>query len=657
MLSLRLYAIFVVFIICSTSLAWAETKLIKPNMVDKGMLQAVSLSEMNSWIRESMKKRIIVRTYKPLLSNGVPRPRLVKPSISPVIAGAKTPPQNIQNQGVDEADLVKTDGRYLYALNRERVGKARQSIRILDSQYQGDKLRQVAYIGFGDEINLQGMYFVPIRQMLVLIGSADSRGSSATHLIYIDVRNKYKPKVLQRIKLDGQQNVSRRVGDTLYLTLSNWLQLPQTYMAIARELPLSAQEKSAYIKRLESGIGRWDINNKLPRYTAVGNKKPLPLLKDKLFYMDRSNPDQIYNMTVLLAIDLTAAGFSFNSKAYFGYSGTFYASGKALYLSSHYYDGLLPTKLPVSGTVIHKFGYQGLDIDYRGSSVVPGQFSRNALDSFQLDENQSGHLRVVTYNRDAGRESSKSILQRSPILMTVLSEHPSFKQLITLSQLPNDKRPAPLGKPEEHSYVMRLFGDFAYFTSLKNISPLYVVDMRNSWDINVTGELVIPGFSDYLHPIGNNLLLGIGKSMHIDDSGHRQKEGLKLSLFDISDPRKPKEVDVKKVGKAGSFSSAHSDPNAITVLPMSKAITRITLPISATDETNGQTITGLHRFEIDSRTQKIIPLEVMKPPNNDWFGSWSDRNIIIGNKLYYYHNNQFWVEDWTASGDVKLIGR
>lgn len=653
MLLLRLYVVCVL-LICSTSIGFADTKS-TINTSNKGMLQAVSLSEMNDWIREAMKKRVIVRTYKPLLSNGVLRPRLAKPNVSPV-ASAKASTTNIQEQGVDEADLVKTDGRYLYALNREQVGKARQSIRILDTQYQGNKLRQIAYVGFGDEINLQGMYFVPKQQMLVLIGSADGRAASATHLIYIDVKNKYKPKVLQRIKLDGQQNASRRVGDTLYLMLSNWLKLPQTYMAMAREKPLTTQEKEAYIKRLEVGIGRWDIKNKLPRYTAVGNKKPLPLIKDSQLYMDRGNPDQIYNMTVLLAIDLTAADFSFNSKAYFGYSGTFYASGKALYLSSHYYDGLTPKKLPVSGTVIHKFGYQGLSIDYRGSTVVPGQFSRNALGSFQLDENQSGHLRVVTYNWDSGRDNPKSVLQRSPVIMTVLSEHPFHKKLITLSQLPNEKHPAPLGKPGERLYGSRLFEDYAYFVTFKNTDPLYVVDMRNSWDINVSGKLIIPGFSDYLHPIGNGLLLGIGKSAS-NETGRTQVAGLKLSLFDVRDPRKPKEVDVKKVGQAGSFSPANSDPHAITVLPMSKTITRVTLPISATDKKHGKTTTGLHRFEINSKTQKIIPLDIMTPPDNGWFGSWSDRSVIIGNKLYYYHNNQFWVQNWRTKNDAKLIGR
>lgn len=647
LLSLRLCVVFLL-LIGGFNQSWAD---VKAN--NEAMLQAVSMSDMNEWIREAMRKRVTVRSYKPI---GLTRPMMAKPKMMIPPSGASASSTNLQEQGVDEADLVKTDGRYLYALNRERVGKAKQSVRILDTQYQGDKLRQVAYVGFGDEINLQGMYFVKNQQLLVLIGSTNSRAGSSTHLIYINVKNKYKPKVLQRIKLDGQQNTSRRVGNTLYLTLSNWLQLPQTYLALQRNKPLSNEEKAIHIKRLETGINRWDINNKLPRYTAVGNKKPLPLIKHNNFFMDRENPEQIYNMTVILAIDLSADTFSFNSQAYFGFSGTFYASGKAVYLTSQYYDGLGGNKLPISGSVIHKFSFQGLGIDYRGSAVVAGQFASNPLSSFQLDENKAGHLRVVTYNRDSERGNPKNAVLRSPVIITVLSEHPSRKALITLSQLPNRKRPKPLGKLGERLYGARLFEDYAYFVTFKNTDPLYVVNLRNSWDIKVTGELEIPGFSDYLHPIGNRLLLGIGKSAS-NDSGRTQLGGLKLSLFDITNPQAPKEVDVTTVGESGSRSPANSDHHTVTVLPVSKRITRLALPISANDKKHGKTVTGLYRFEIDRKTKKIVPLKAMVPPDNGWFGSWSDRSVMIGDKLYYYHNNQFWVQNWQANDGIKLIGR
>lgn len=648
--------IFVLVLLMNVvTLCWAKSDTLRPVNADQGMLQAVTLDEMNEWIRKSMKQRITVRSYKPIPTASIRRP-LAKKMVASAVPRAAVSSTNIQKQGVDEADLIKTDGRYIYALNRQSVGKARQSVRILDTQYQGNKLRQIAYVGFGDEINLQGMYFVAKQQLLVLIGSAHTRTGGATHLVYIDVTNKTKPKVLQRIKLDGQQNNTRRVGNTLYLTLSNWLQLPQTYMALERKEALSEQDKAAYVKSLETGINRWDIRYKLPRYTAVGNKKPLPLITDQQFYMDRGNPEQIFNMTIILAVDLAATDFKFKSKAYFGYAGTLYASSKALYLTSHYYDGLLEKKLPVNGSVIHKFAYQGMHIDYRGSAVVPGEFGGGGMSSFQLDENNRGHLRVVTYNNNSRQKNTNNVLQRSPVIMTVLKEHPAIKKLSILSQLPSTRNPQPLGKPGERLYGARLFENYAYFVTFRNTDPLYVVDLRNSWNIKVTGELTIPGFSDYLHPVANGLLLGIGKSAN-NRTGQTQIEGLKLSLFDISDPNKPKEVDVKKIGQAGSYSPANSDHHAITVLPMSKTITRLALPVSVVTKKQSKPTTGLHRFEINSRSKKIVPLSAITPPYNGWNGSWSDRSVIIGDRVYYYHNNQFWVENWNRKSNATLIGR
>ncbi|PID46335.1 MAG: hypothetical protein CSB47_04585 [Proteobacteria bacterium] len=653
MLSLRLLVL--VSLLLAMVPSWASDN--KPALAssDVGMLQPVGLDEMNEWVRDAMKKRITVRSYKPIPSGTVPRP-ITKRMATPVRSNA--PAVSVYGQEGVGADLVKTDGRYIYALNRQTLGKARQSVRILDTQYQGDKLRQVSYVGFGNEIDLQGMYFVKQRQLLVLLGSAyaNKNQGNATHLIFIDVANKYKPRVLQRIRLDGLQNTSRRVGDVLYLALSNWLQLPQTYYSVARDKPLSDEDRAAHSRRLEVGIDRWNIKHKLPRYTAVGNQQPLPLITDKQFYMDRGNPEQIYNMTVLLAIDLTAPDFKFNSKAYFGYMGTFYDSGKAFYLTSHYYDGLLLKKLPVDGSVVHKFAYQGMNIEYRGSAVVPGQFDHNSLSNFQLSENQKGHLRVVTYNGYSLENDGQSVLKHAPVILTVLKEHPAVKKLSTLSQLPNLQNPKPFGETGDRRYGVKLFGDYAYFVSSRKTDPVRMIDLRNSWNIRVTGEWPFPEFSDYLYPLGKGLLLGIEESAMAKGKGTKTG-GLKLSLLDISNPWKPRKRDVVTIGKTGTFSPASPDYRSVSLLPMANAVTRMVLPIAVTQQPQGETITGLHRFEIHHRTKKILSLGAMIPPDNGWFGAWGDRSLIIGDKVYYYHNNQFWVQRWDARGNTPLTGR
>jgi hypothetical protein len=257
---------------------------------------------------------------------------------------------------------------------------------------------------------------------------------------------------------------------------------------------------------------------------------------------------------------------------------------------------------------------------------------------------------VVTHNWNQDKDG-KDPAVRSPVVLTALAEHPQHKQLVTLSRLPNKKSPKALGKPGEQLYGARLFDDYAYFVTFERTDPLYVVDLRNPRDLKVTGELIIPGFSDYLHPLGDGLLVGVGKEAGEED-GRVLQQGLKLSLFDVRNPRQPAEVDKLVIGEGGTDSPANRDHHAFTSLAMrGTAITRIALPVALVEsDTAGNPKNGLHRFEVDRNKRQIRHLGVMQAVGNnrDWWMSWDsgDRSIIIDDRVYFYHDGQFRAGRW-----------
>ena len=136
-----------------------------------------------------------------------------------------------------------------------------------------------------------------------------------------------------------------------------------------------------------------------------------------------------------------------------------------------------------------------------------------------------------------------------------------------VSQLPNDQEPAPIGKPGEALHGVRFMGSRVYVVTFKKIDPLYIIDVATPEQPYIAGEVEIPGFSDYLHPIGENLLLGVGKDA-FDMGSFAWYQGIKLELFDVSDPMTLSSIDSVRVGMRGSQSAALRDSHAISHLPI-----------------------------------------------------------------------------------------
>lgn len=624
----------------------------------EGLLKPISIQQLEQQLKEQFKSQINITDYRPHPPMQVPA---LRAQARPVpVRAARSAGQvsttNLQEQGVDEADMVKTDGRYLYGANQQGGG-----ISIFDTQaVSGSTLKQIATIGMPANSQLQGLYLVPNKQQLIAVtGSYQPMrhslrsmrrpyGAGQTQVLIFSVSHADKPQLIRQLEIEGGFFQTRRINNRLYLFLNQYLDgFPTTYKNIEAKQTLTEAQKEIEKRKIIAEIDKWKIADSLPHYTDKIGKYSQPLFKGNSLYAMNKKTEGIYNLVSLISLDLDNPNQAPEAVAYFGTAGNFYMSDKAAYLVSSY-DAL--AKAPISsmqGNVLHKFAVSGKGFNYRGSGAFFGALNWNELSSFQFDEDPRGNLRVVTYNM-AQTTKHPDPITRSPVILSVLTEHPTYKQLVTVARLPNAKYPKPLGKPGERLYGARLFNDYAYFVTFRNTDPLYVVDLRNPRDPKVTSELVIPGFSDYLHPVTSTLLLGVGKAADAQAGGAQQ--GWKLSLFDMGNPSRPQEIDKVQLGDSGSDSPANRNHHAITSLAINNnTLTRVALPVSVVSTELGKVTNGLHRFEVSHAQRKLKHLGGFSVGSaKDWYWDDNDRSILIDNHVYYFHNGNFYKGAWTA---------
>ena len=211
--------------------------------------------------------------------------------------------------------------------------------------------------------------------------------------------------------------------------------------------------------------------------------------------------------------------------------------------------------------MVHSFIYDAADASYKASGKVDG----TVLNSYSMSEHE-GALRVATTSSDpnTGRtESGVYVLK------------PSGDELNVVGSVTG------LGKTER-IYAVRFMGPTGYVVTFRQTDPLYVLDLRDPASPKVTGELKIPGYSAYLHPVGDGRLLGLGQDA--TDTG--RVTGSQLSLFDVSDPTKPTRISQVDLGQGGS--EAEHDPHAFLfwaktgqiVVPFQSCCTRDGMPTS-----------------------------------------------------------------------------
>jgi hypothetical protein len=352
---------------------------------------------------------------------------------------------------------------------------------------------------------------------------------------------------------------------------------------------------------------------------------------------------------------------NFRTTCFIGGSEVLYASQEAIYLAAEAAGQfLLPEGDSAPQTEIHKLALtsdttSGQAADYRGSAQVVGNLGSNPdYKSFRMGEYQ-GVLRIATSVGYRGSADSSTSV-------TLLREATDGGRLEEAGRLDG------LGRPGEALYASRFLGNRGYLVTFKKVDPLYVLDLSDPENPVSLGELEISGYSDYLHPVGENYLLGIGKeaiddvnSTDRDGLGFAWYQGLKISLFDVTDPMTPTEVNSIVLGGRGTTSNVLTDHHAFTFLPQTDQLPmRFSIPVDLYNvppgyanpepyQRWGWTHTGLYTFDVnlgDTPGVELVDQFVMEHSYS--MDVSNDRSVILGDSVHYLHDQNLYSSDLPA---------
>ncbi len=423
---------------------------------------------------------------------------------------------NVQVEGVDEADIVKTDGKYIYVFSKSKImivdaypaqsGKVISSIDLgnvspTEMFVQGNKL-----LVFGSEYqNIDYGGAMPIGRHYPY------QGNSAVAILY-DITSRQSPIEEKRIEFEGSYLTSRLVDGKAVFVVNSY---PRYYYA---------QEQNN-----EGIIPVMRIDGKESKIAAPGQIGYLPPM-----------PAQSFVTIAVLNInteELTKETIAGNAQAVF-------ASEKNIYLSS---SAWMPPQTPIvkdvqriiagdtESTVVNKFSFSGGKIGFIGQGIVPG----HVLNQFSMDEYE-GNFRIATTSGNTWDEIN-----------------PSQNNLYVLGSDMNITGKLEGLAPGEKIYSARFMGAKAYLVTFKKVDPLFVIDLKDPQNPKVLGKLKIPGYSDYLHPIDENHIIGVGKDTIESGYGNfAWYQGMKMAIFDVSDVANPKEMHKINIGDRGTDSFA-----------------------------------------------------------------------------------------------------
>lgn len=486
---------------------------------------------------------------------------------------------NIQVEGVDEADFVKNDGKFIYVL-------AQNKLVIVDAfpAAEAKTLSTTTIDGRPSDMFINDdrlIVFTQDEAQVMVIPEYDYRPmpryTQKTNALIYDISDRKKPVQVSNFSINGNYFQSRMIGDYVYFIVKDSVYYYNEFVDVPS------------IKR--------------------GSVK---IMSPDIYYFD--NPEQNYVFHTIASVNIKSE--KINAKSFMmGYSDNLYVSENNIYITykknmpvryyeaqreERFYKVIVPqlpndvqekifairdsnivssekwekissiledtyntmtenekqdyarnvekaveeyeTKLAQERdiTVIQKINVNKGDIQYKTKGEVPGSL----LNQFSMDESGENFRVATTSQIWTGRVSKQ------------------YNNVYVM-----DKDLGITGKleeiaPDERIYSTRFISNRLYMVTFKRIDPLFVIDLSDPKNPKILGELKIPGFSDYLHPYDENHIIGIGKETGDNQWGGTSIKGVKLSLFDVSDVSNPKQLDKYEIGASGTDSEALRDHKA-----------------------------------------------------------------------------------------------
>ena len=434
---------------------------------------------------------------------------------------------NIQVEGVDEADNVKTDGEYIYIVSENSVVILKayppQEATVLSQISLNDTLRGI-FINGDKLVVFEEKGFRPY-EMPIPYTSFIPYGMFRTFIKVYDVSDRESPILKRNVSLDGSYFNSRMIGNYVYAVIN----------------------QPAYLNESEVVLPKF--------YSSDGVEE---IYATEIYYSNVS--DYLYTFTTIVAINVQ------NDEQEPAHETFLLGATRGMYVSLNNIYIAFPRQWGImngaEGTLIYRIHVEGDEIVCEASGEVPG----NVLNQFSMDEYE-GYFRIAT-----------TIGQVWNI------EEPSRNNVYVL-----DMNLDIVGRleglaPGERIYSARFMGARCYLVTFRKVDPLFVVDLQNPDNPKVLGFLKVTGYSDYLHPYDENHIIGVGKETVAADGGNFSwYQGVKISLFDVSNVSNPVETYKYEIGDRGTDSPVLRDHKAF-LFDKSKKLLVIPVLVAEIDE-------------------------------------------------------------------------
>lgn len=432
---------------------------------------------------------------------------------------------NVQENGIDEGDIIKTDGKNIFLADQNNgvvyIAKADsgKTEKLSEIKISGDVFIREIYISGNTlaviytEVDSSKQTYPQDDSVCFYGGCPVMWYYTETKLNIYDIGDPEKVSLISNCSQSGEFISSRLKDGKLYLISSYCV-----------DVSAEDYEKTCIPETSENGV-----NRRIPA-------KKISIIKDT------NSPA----FAVISTFDITSAKKT-DASAIFGDPSNVYMSEKALYITENKYD----EKNNVQYLNIVKFGFTETGVEYIASASADGRIK----DTLSMSE-QGGYLRVATTGCIVSDPKKKAIMTHS--------EYQTNKLYVFDSKLNRVGLIDGFAKSETIKSA-RYIGNYAYVVTFRQTDPLFVINLSDPQNPVIEGELKIPGFSNYLHPIEDGYLIGVGYDG--DSSGFNQN--MKVSLFSVADPQNPKEVSLLKVADERSYvdSSLSDSYKAFVSLP------------------------------------------------------------------------------------------
>jgi hypothetical protein len=510
---------------------------------------------------------------------------------------------NTQEAGVDEPDLVKTDGRTLYAVHDG-------ALRVFDVSQAAPKLVGTLKLpGADHQLLLRGPRLLVLANLHPTVGpepvldrpamSAPARPSDAKVLLTeVDVATPAAPKVARTMELAGRLVDGRLTGGIARVVVAS------TPAPVAISDPPTAGADV----RTRDVVPTTTIKSRISRKTFKRSVVPCRRVRHPRAFSG-------LDLVTVLTVDLDKGLYDVDRDAVMAGAQDVYASGTSLVVATRRYDARADDELgfaPTGGTTeLHVFAADDTPATtYRGSGSVPGFI----LNQFAISEHEGAFRVATTEDAPFGPQGPRG---RSESGVSVLK--------VADGRLTTVGRVTGLGKGER-IYAVRFLGDRGYVVTFRQVDPLYALDLRDPAKPRVTGELKVAGYSAYLHPISERLLVGVGQDA--TDEGRRL--GPQVSLFDVGDPAAPKLLGRATLGASGS-SAVEGDHHAfLWWAPLNLAV----VPLETYDhQAPERSFAGAVAFRVGTSGVGEIGRITHPKPGPEYLPPPIGRSVVVGDRL------------------------